>query len=108
MQGGGVFTDQEMTKEILKPVFSGHVISVDGWGILGDPLILNPYQSKSGHLSHTIPGNAPLGNYTYHGYVGKAGVGIINADQFEFEVIQGLAVEGSEDWETTVDQSFSE
>ena len=69
---------------------------------------LDPYESKSGHLSHTIPGNAPLGTYTYHGYIGKAGVGIINADQFDFEVIQGSAVEGPEDWETMVDRDFDE
>src|SRR4030042_6444918 len=30
---------------------------------------LDPYQSKSGHLSHAIPFNAPLGWYIYPGYV---------------------------------------
>jgi hypothetical protein len=54
---------------------------------------LDLYESKSGHLSHTIPGNAPLGTYTYHGYVGKADVGIINADNFDFEVTATSAVE---------------
>jgi len=58
---------------------------------LFDPvaIVLNPYESKSVRLSHTIPDNAPLGTYTYHGYVGNLGVGIIDQDQFDFEAIEG-------------------
>jgi hypothetical protein len=48
----------------------------------------NPHQSKSGYKSHTIPGNAPLGTYTYHGYLGKYGTGIFHECQFDFEVIE--------------------
>jgi hypothetical protein len=69
---------------------------------------LNPYESKSGHLSHTIPMGAPLGIYTYHGYVGKPGVGIFDEDQFDFEVIEAPIAVGPEDWETAVDQGFTE
>ena len=69
------------------------------------PIVLNPHQSKSGHISHNIPNGAPLGTYTYHGYVGKPGEGIIDVDQFDFEVTAGLTA-GGEDWETMVDQSF--
>jgi hypothetical protein len=72
------------------------------------PIFLNPHQSISGHLSLPIPIYAPLGTYTYHSYIGKPGEGIIEENQFDFEVIQGSAIEGPEDWETTVDQSFSE
>ena len=68
------------------------------------PVSLNPYESKSGRLSHTIPDNAPLGTYTYHGYVGNLGVGIIDQDQFDCEAIEGSAIVGPEDWETTVDK----
>jgi hypothetical protein len=50
-----------------------------GWYPTSDYLIgplslsLNPFQSKSGHRSHAIPLTAPLGIYTYHGYVGNYG-----------------------------------
>ena len=67
---------------------------------------LNPYESKSGHLSHTIPGNAPIGAYTYHGYVGKPGVGIIDEGQFDFEVIEAAAIAGPEEWKSWLDQEF--
>ena len=72
---------------------------------------LAPHQSKSGNLSQPIPINAPLSppSYTYYGYVAKPGVGIIDQDQFEFEVIPPSAeVAGPEDWETTVDEEFFE
>lgn len=49
---------------------------------------LGPYESKSGHRSHMIPLNAPLGTYTYHGYIGNYGIGIYNECQFNFEVVQ--------------------
>ncbi len=47
---------------------------------------LDPYQSKSGHISHTIPASVQLGTYIYHGYVGLPGVGIFDECQFEFTV----------------------
>ena len=49
-------------------------------------LSLTPYQSRSKHLSHTIPSNAQLGTYTYHGYVGRPGPSIYHECQFCFEV----------------------
>jgi len=72
------------------------------------PVSLNPYQSKSGHLFHTIPGNAPLGTYTYHGYIGNPGEGIIDEDLFDFEVTAAKQVAGPEEWETMVDKAFTE
>jgi hypothetical protein len=74
------------------------------------PIFLNPHQSKSGHLSHTIPIGAPLGTYTYHGYIGKPFEGIIDDDHFDFQVTGTGAeqVVGPEDWETTVDKAFTE
>ena len=79
-------------------------------GFLFGPIVvrLGPNQSKSGHLSHTIPLSAPLGAYTYHGLVGQVGVGVIDEDQFDFEVTEAPAVLGSRDWETTVDRNFPE
>ena len=49
---------------------------------------LGPYQSKSKHLSQAIPTNAPLGTYTYHGYLGNYGVGIYDECTFTFTVTQ--------------------
>ena len=59
-------------------------------GYLFGPLSisLDPYQSKSGHLLHAIPSNAPLGTYLYHGYVGNYGVGIYDECQFNFTVTE--------------------
>lgn len=48
----------------------------------------DPYESKSGHRSHTIPANAPLGTYTYQDYVGNYGVGIYDECEFNFTVTQ--------------------
>lgn len=47
---------------------------------------LDPYQLKSGHLSHAIPLTAPLGIYTYHGYVGNYDPGNYSECHFNFEV----------------------
>jgi uncharacterized delta-60 repeat protein len=44
--------------------------------------------SKSPYRSHNIPDGAPLGTYTYHGYVGNYGVGIYDECTFEFEVVE--------------------
>jgi hypothetical protein len=35
-------------------------------------------------------------------------VGVIDEDQFDFEVTEAPAVLGSRDWETTVDRNFPE
>ena len=57
-------------------------------GYLFGPLSfsLGSYQSKSKHLSQAIPSNAPLGTYTYHGYLGNYGVGIYDECTFTFTV----------------------
>jgi len=49
---------------------------------------LNHYDSQSIFKSHTVPGSAALGTYTYHGYVGRPGVGIHHECQFEFEITE--------------------
>jgi hypothetical protein len=48
---------------------------------------LEPRGSKSSNKSLFIPANAPSGNYTYHGYVGKPG-NIYDECQFQFTVTQ--------------------
>ncbi len=47
---------------------------------------LGPSQAKSGHISHTVPLSAETGTYTYHGYVGTYGLGLIHECQFVFTV----------------------
>lgn len=69
---------------------------------------LNHYEEKSGQLSHTIPISAPLGTYTYHGYIGKPGEGVIDECHCDFEVTEAPEAVGAENWETMVDQGFSE
>jgi hypothetical protein len=57
-------------------------------GYLKGPVGVNlgPNGSISKHLSQYIPNTAPLGTYTYHGYVSNSGVGISDECQFNFEV----------------------
>jgi len=51
------------------------------------PFTLNPYQTRHFHRSQFIPNNAPLGTYTYNGYIGLPGM--INYEcWFVFEVTQ--------------------
>jgi len=71
---------------------------------------LAPNQSKSGKLSQPIPIKAPLSppSYTYYGYVAKPGGGIIDTDQFDFEVTESLQATGHEEWKSTVDEEFNE
>jgi hypothetical protein len=69
---------------------------------------LNSYQSKSAHLTQYIPMGAPLGTYTYYGYVYLPGVGFVDEDQFDFTVTSTLGTEGAEDWETELDEDFAE
>jgi DnaJ-class molecular chaperone len=72
--------------DVTKPDENRYPVS----GYLIEPLevYLSPYQSKSGYRSHTIPLGAQLGIYTYHGYVGRYGVGKLCECQFEFEVVE--------------------
>jgi hypothetical protein len=87
---------------------NGNIYPPSGYLFGPKEITLNPHQSKFGHLSHTIPMGAPLGTYLYHGYIGRPGMGVIDEDQFDFEVIETTAVAGSADWETTLDQGFTE
>jgi hypothetical protein len=48
---------------------------------------LATHDSGSGHISHFIPSTAPLGTYTYHGYVGVLG-NIYDECQFNFTVTE--------------------
>ncbi|MFH1702373.1 MAG: hypothetical protein ABIB41_02925, partial [Nitrospirota bacterium] len=48
---------------------------------------LDPYDSVSKHLSQYIPDTAPLGTYTYHGYVGVPG-NIYDECWFNFTVTE--------------------
>jgi hypothetical protein len=56
-------------------------------GYLIGPLQVNlgPHGTKSGHKSHVVPEDAPLGTYTYRGYVGRSDV-IYHKCQFKFKV----------------------
>jgi hypothetical protein len=79
-------------------------------GYLFGPIQVNlpAGQSKSGHLTQYIPTSAPLGTYTYYGYVYLPGVGFVDEDQFDFTVTATLGTEGSKGWETEVDEKFGE
>jgi hypothetical protein len=64
----------------------GNRYPASGWLFGPISVTLNGYGSRSGHKSHDIPSGAPLGTYTYHGYVGNYGVGIYDECQFNFTV----------------------
>jgi hypothetical protein len=66
---------------------NGNMYPPSGYLIGPLEVYLNPYQSRSGYKSHTIPTGAQLGIYTYHGYVGNYGVGLYDECTFDFEVI---------------------
>jgi len=58
----------------------------------GNPVVgprsvtLNPNQTKSGHISHDVPLNAPLGTYTYIGKIGFYPSSVWDEDSFQFIV----------------------
>jgi hypothetical protein len=103
-------TDQAGTLHFATNVTlpNGNTYPPSGYLFGPKEITFNPHQSKSGQLSHTIPVGAPLGTYTYHGYIGRSGVGIMDADHFDFEVVTAPALPGAKGWETTVDQDFAE
>ena len=49
---------------------------------------LNPYQTRSGRVSKTIPGNAPLGTCRYTGYVGIYPDQVIAEASFNFRILE--------------------
>lgn len=47
---------------------------------------LLPAELQSIQFFHTIPSHAPLGTYTYHGYIEKSGEGLVETYKFDFTV----------------------
>jgi len=68
---------------------------------------VGPYDTRSAHLGHSIPMGAPLGTYSYNGYVGPYPT-VWDEDNFQFTVTATSAVEGAENWETTIDKGFTD
>lgn len=48
---------------------------------------LGPGQVRTQHFTHPVPGNAPLGMYTYRGNLGEYSLEVWESDSFAFEVI---------------------
>jgi hypothetical protein len=71
--------------DVVKP--NGLKLPPDGYLIGPLQVNLSPHGIKSAHKSHIIPDNAPLGTYTYRGYVGRSGV-LYHKCQFAFEVVE--------------------
>jgi len=69
---------------------NGNLYPPSGYLVGPIKVTLDPYESKSKRIPHNIPINAPLGDYTYNGYIGKPGVGVINDCQFNFEVVEKI------------------
>lgn len=75
---------QQVWTEVTMP--SGHPYP-------GNPVIgpvtrtFQPHQTQSQHVTHTIPVNAPLGDYTYTGKVGTYPGTVIDEDSFTFTVV---------------------
>ena len=64
----------------------GNRYPASGWLFGPLSVTLGSNASRSGHKSHQIPITAPLGTYTYHGYVGNYGAGLYHECQFDFTV----------------------
>jgi hypothetical protein len=69
---------------------NGNMYPASGYLVGPISVTLTPGQSKSKYLTQVIPLTAPLGTYTYYGYVGTAGPPVIkyNECQFTFSVVQ--------------------
>ncbi len=77
-QSGRVLFGSKVTTPSLQQI---------GWIFGPVSVYLSSHGSPSGYVSHTIPTTAPPGHYTYHGYVGTYGLGVIDECQFDFTVI---------------------
>jgi len=66
---------------------NGHWYPGSGYLVGPVKVTLTYRQSKSKHISHVIPYTAPLGTYTYHGYLGIPGA-IWDECSFNFEVTE--------------------
>jgi hypothetical protein len=68
---------------------------------------LPPYHSGQGRVSKRVPGVAPLGTYTYTGYVGEYPGNVWDSDEFDFEVTALAGVSsGPDDWEVIYADGF--
>jgi hypothetical protein len=72
--------------DVTKPY--GNRYPLAGYLIGPVTVTLDPYASKSAHMSHAIPGHATLGMYTYQAYVGRPDAGLYDKCQFVFEVVE--------------------
>jgi hypothetical protein len=79
-QSGTVFFATKVTLP------NGNKYPASGYLIQPLEVYLNAHQSKSGQKSHTIPSGAQVGTYTYHGYVGRYGMGVLCECQFKFTI----------------------
>jgi hypothetical protein len=68
-------------------------------------LCLAPFDSRSAHLTETVPMKAPLGTYSYNGFVGPYPT-VWDEDHFRFTVTTTSKISGPTDWKTTIDDDF--
>jgi hypothetical protein len=61
-------------------------------GYLDGPykITLNPFEKKYAQISYTVPIDWPLGNFSYHGYVGSLKGDIIEECSFVAEVVEAV------------------
>ncbi|MBC2695867.1 MAG: hypothetical protein HF982_11445 [Desulfobacteraceae bacterium] len=81
---------------------NGKIYPSSGYLVGPVKVTLEPDESKSEYISHTIPINCPLGTHTYHGYIGRN-----SEDHFDIEVTEAVTAAGPEDWETRVGPNFN-
>jgi hypothetical protein len=79
---GGVFFG---TKILLPPPW-GWLFPWTGWMDGPFAVPLSPYGSNSGGISRPVASYAPLGKYTYYGFIGLPGLPILDVCKFDFEV----------------------
>jgi hypothetical protein len=77
---GGVF----FGTKILLP--GGWLFPWTGWMDGPFAIPLSPYGSNSGRISRPVASYAPLGKYTYYGFIGLPGLPIFDVCKFDFEV----------------------
>jgi parallel beta-helix repeat protein len=70
---------------------NGKIYPFSGYLIHPVKFSLNPYETISDLVTHTIPLNTPHGIYTYNGYVGKKDQITIIEKHFYFQVSNGVA-----------------
>jgi hypothetical protein len=63
---------------------NGNMYPSSGWLFGPITVTLDPHTSKSKYLTQYIPGNAPLGTYTYYGYIGTDVPSVIKYGECQF------------------------